>query len=241
MNNLVTFESRPGARLRLFCFPHAGGGASVYRRWPKALPDDIEVVAIQLPGRENRISDKSPDTFKALAVETALSVIDRSDKPFIFFGHSMGGLLCYEVAQILGNRDHIRNLRKLIISGTRAPHSRGEDPPIHQLPDPEFIRELRKLNGISNEVLQHEDLLQLVLPTIRDDFRLIENYVHIPQLPMHMPLTVYGGLEDDIQQTHLEEWRGYTASSFDLRMFPGDHFFIHSTFPTISESLRMDL
>lgn len=241
MKSALVLEPRPNAVCRLICFPYAGGGASVFRQWHKLLPADIEVAGIQLPGRETRYSDPRPDDLAALARQSALENRHLFDKPFVLYGHSMGSLIAFEVARALRQEGPVDMLRGLIVSGARAPDDPFQEPPIHDLAEPEFIEELRKLNGISEQVLNHKDLLRLVLPTLRADFRWVETYRCSAQAPLDVPLAAYGGEQDNIPRDDLALWARHTTSAFQARMLPGDHFFIQSSFELLMTHLANDL
>ncbi len=232
---------RPQARLRLFCFPYAGGAASIYRVWPQQLPAEVEVCPVQLPGRESRLRE-SPFRRVGLMVETlAQALSPHLGLPFAFFGHSMGGLIAFELARQL-RRLGLPGPLVLIASGRRAPHVPDEDPPIHDLPEPEFIEELRRLNGTPEEVLAHPELLQLLIPLLRADFEVNETYVYQPEEPLTCPIAALGGLGDqDVPREHVEAWREHTRGDFVLRMFPGDHFFIHSAQRPVLDAVSQDL
>ena len=234
-------QPHPQARLRLFCFPYAGGGASIYRTWSAGLPRDIEVCAIQLPGRENRLSDP-PFIRLTLLVRTLAQVLGPYlDIPFAFFGHSMGALLSFELAR------HLRRQKRsgpvhLFVSGHRAPQLPDPDPPIHRLPDPMFVAELRRLNGTPEEVLQNAELRQLVLPVLRADFAICETYDYSSEEPLDCPIFAFGGTQDDeVSRDELGAWREQTSSSFRLRMFPGDHFFLHSAQALLMQDIAEEL
>src|SRR3954453_3800140 len=186
-------ESSP--RLRLFCFPYAGGSAQVFRTWSEALPADVEVCAVQLPGRERR-SSETPIRRAALAVEMLASALSRYlDKTFAMFGHSMGAMLAYEVARRLSAEfgcapDH------LFVSGHRAPHLPSRRRPLHHLADDAFIAGVRALNGTPREVFEHPELVELLLPMLRADFELLETYVELPGPRLSCPITALGGNAD---------------------------------------------
>ncbi len=217
------------AKLRLFCLPYAGGGAQVFRSWAADLPDSVEVVAVQLPGREQRIREPAIPELPRLVDEIATALESRLDRPFALYGHSMGALLAFELARECRRR-FSQTPRQLFVSGSRAPHLPDPDPPIHQLPEKEFLEQVVKLNGTPEEVLQSRELLQLLLPTLRADFSVCETYEFRDDAPLACPLTASAGLEDPKalpEQT--EPWEEYTSATFHLRLFPGDHFFIDSS------------
>jgi surfactin synthase thioesterase subunit len=221
-------KPRPNARIRLFCFPYAGGGALIYRPWVSELPPEIDVVPVQLPGREQRLREK-PFTRAGALVEAMTDALRRHfEPPFAFFGHSMGALLSYEVAQRLRQLGAPGPLH-LLVSARRAPQLPMDDEEhYHLLPEPEFRDKLREINGTPEAVLENEELMELLAPIIRADFELNETYDPSQKAPLDVPISAFGGLEDEeVEKENLEAWREATTGPFKLRMFPGDHFFLH--------------
>jgi medium-chain acyl-[acyl-carrier-protein] hydrolase len=225
---LQRFAPRPQAKARLFCFPHAGVGAAVYRPWAMALPADLEVCAIQLPGRANRLNEPAVTHLPEL-VSALVSVLQpHLDLPFAFFGHSMGAVLSNEVARAL-QVTGAPMPRHLFVSGRRPPHWPNPDPLLHVLSDQDFVAEInRRYGGIPPEVAEHEELLALLLPALRADIRALET--HLPpagRAPLACPVTVFGGADDPLTpRPHLDGWRTETSAAFRVRVFPGDHFYL---------------
>lgn len=174
-------------------------------------------------------------------VQNLLDVLlPRLDKPFAFFGHSMGALVSFELAQQL-RRQHNLEPACLFASGCFAPQI--SDPhPIHALPDAEFLEELQRLGGMPNEVLENDELLKLMLPTLRADCTVTETYAYTSGAPLGCPISALGGLQDAlVSRADLEAWREQTSASFTLRMLPGDHFFIHTAQPLLLHTLSREL
>jgi len=217
------------ANLRLFCFPFGGGGASFYRSWSEYLPPNIELYSVQLPGRENRLKEE-PFTRLMPLVTTLSGVIEPYlDIPFVFFGHSMGSWISFELTRHL-LRQSKPGPAHLFVSGRRAPQLQDPDPPKHNLPESELIKELRRYNGTPELVLQEPELLDIFMPIIRADLAVLETYKYIEELPIECPITAFGGLED--RKTGYEKliaWRENTIGGFRLKMFPGDHFYLKET------------
>jgi medium-chain acyl-[acyl-carrier-protein] hydrolase len=174
-------------------------------------------------------------------VDAFVEAVGRDLKaPFCFFGHSMGALVCYELARRL-QREGQPGLALLCVSGHRAPHLRSRDPPIHDLPDDEFVVELRRLNG-TPEVLWDGDLRGLMLPALRADFAVAETYVYESGEPLDCPIVAYGGTEDElVSQEEIAAWREHTGGTFRRRMIPGDHFFLKSARDVVLTALSDDL
>jgi len=150
------------------------------------------------------------------------------DKPCAFFGHSLGALVSFELARTLRQREGFCPVR-LLVSAHRGPHLPDLHPPIYDLPLPEFVQHLRLLQGTPEEVLQHEELMQVLLPTLRAEFTLAETYTYIPGEPLACACSAFGGLRDThVSRAELAAWQQQTSSTFIVRMFPGDHFFLHS-------------
>jgi medium-chain acyl-[acyl-carrier-protein] hydrolase len=219
----------PRARLRMFCFPHAGGGASTYRGWSASLPHDLEVCPVQPPGREGRLREAAFTELKPMVPVLADALQPYMDLPFVFFGHSLGSLAAFELARELRRRGRAQPLH-LFVSGRCAPHLPPRDEPIHALPEPEFIEKLRELNGTPEEVLGHEELMKLLIPILRADFSVHETYQYVEEEPLDMGISAFGGLGDvDVRREDVEGWRQHTRGRFRLRMLPGDHFFINNS------------
>lgn len=223
----MCLRPNPQARLRLFCFPYAGGGASIFHTWSASLPQEIALYPVQLPGRENRLRER-PFTHLTPLIQTLAQVIQPYlNRPFAFWGHSLGALISFELArQLRRQNDPLPDY--LLVSGYRAPHKPPLHSPIHQLPDAEFVEELRRFNGTPEAVLGNAELLQLFLPLLRADFAASETYIYTAEPPLRCPISAFGGLKDaEVDQDSLVAWREQTCSTFTLHMFPGDHFFLH--------------
>jgi medium-chain acyl-[acyl-carrier-protein] hydrolase len=234
-------EANPRARLRMFCFPYAGGGASIYRGWSGLLPGDIEVCPVQLPGRESRLRDQPFDRPEPMIAAIADVLKSYQDLPFVFFGHSMGAMISFELAREMRRRGW-KLPQHIFVSGRRAPQLPPRDEPIHDLPEAEFLEELRELNGTPEEVLQHTELMKLLLPILRADFAVNETYVYTEEEPFDFGISAFGGLGDvEVTREDVEAWRPHTRGKFRLRMLPGDHFFINATKDLVLEAVARDL
>lgn len=225
---LHTFTPGAGTALQIFCFPYAGGSAMVYRDWARGLPAGCKVTAIQLPGRGPRMREPPATLLPQIIEELAPALLPHLDAPFVFFGHSMGAIISFELARRL-RRAGVRGPRKLFVSGAVAPQLRSTRKPLHALPHEELIEELKRLNGTPREVLEHPELLELMLPLLRADFSVCDTYEYVEGAPLDCPITVFGGLDDtSATRAGLEGWREQTTASCTLRVLPGDHFFLHS-------------
>ncbi|WP_420130678.1 thioesterase II family protein [Longimicrobium sp.] len=231
----------PRARLRLFCIAHAGGGASAFRGWADALPPEVEVCLVQLPGRENRIMETPFERVGPLVEALADAVQPYLTLPFALFGHSNGALISFELARTLRARGRPGPVH-LFASGRRAPDVAADSPPIHHLPDAEFLADLQELGGLPAELLAHQELLALLVPTLRADVAIHETYEFAEQPPLACPITAYGGLTDPrVPRGQSEAWARHTAGSFVLRMFPGGHFFLIDDRAVFLRTLASDL
>jgi medium-chain acyl-[acyl-carrier-protein] hydrolase len=230
---------RPDAALRLFCFPYAGGLASAFRAWQTDLPEEVEVCAVQLPGRETHWTEPPFTSLPRLldALEEVLEPL--LDRPYALAGHSMGGTIAFELARRLEPR---RPPVHVFVSGTRAPHLPDPRGPRYALPYDALVQELREIGGTPPEVLEHAELMELVLPLVRADLELNDTHAHVPGPPLEVPLSAFGGVNDPVVPVEaIEGWRAYTSGGFRLRMFEGDHFFIHSHHADLLGEVLADL
>jgi medium-chain acyl-[acyl-carrier-protein] hydrolase len=218
----------PDARLRLFCFPHAGGAASAFAAWGAALPDDIELVAVQPPGRERRMAEPPFDRMEPFLDAAYGALRPLWDRPFAFFGHSTGALVAYELARRL-RREAAPGPQQLIASGRWAPHLHDPEPPVYALPEEELIAALRRYGGTPEEVLAHRELLELMLPLLRADFALGDTYQYRAEPPLALPITAVGGADDPrVPLGSLQAWGTHTTGPFAAHLLPGDHFYLQT-------------
>ncbi|MDT0344370.1 thioesterase II family protein [Streptomyces litchfieldiae] len=220
------FHPAPRGRLRLVCFPHAGGAASFYYPVSQALHPDIEVLSLQYPGRQDRRTEPPVPDIMPLAEQVAEALLPWKEGPWAFFGHSMGAVVAFEAARILEGTPGAAPLTQLIVSGRRAPGTR-RDEAVHERDDDGLIAEMRRLNGTESGVLDNEELLRMVLPALRNDYRAIETYRGDPGARVSCPITALIG--DDDPKATVEEtraWAEHTTGGFDMHVFRGGHFFL---------------
>lgn len=243
LNSWLPMSGKPvQGRLKLFCFPYAGGGASIFRSWSELAPSDIEICPVQLPGREARLTESAFSQVDTLLDQLFPILLPYLDAPYALFGHSMGALISFELARAI-RRAGVRPPLRLIVSGRRAPQLPDLRPPTYHLPEGEFIAELRRLQGTPEAVLQNEELLHLVLPLLRADFALCETYTYKPEAPLACPITALGGLQDsDVSREDTAAWSKQTTSAaFRLRFFAGDHFYLHKEQVPLLRIITQDL
>lgn len=230
----------PAARLRLICLPPAGGGASRYRDWPAHLPDGVEVVSVQLPGRESRFTEQAIESMPQLVSELADGLGGHLTRPFALFGHSMGALIAFELTRWL--RPSGVAPVHLFASGCRAPDLPSRSPDWHVLPDQEFIAKIESLGGIPPELLADRDYLAAMLPALRSDCTLTETYVCRPQAPLSCPVSAFGGQRDaEVFPEDVQAWSRHTTGPFRAHLLPGDHFFINSARQDVLRLLASEL
>ncbi|MBB1242388.1 thioesterase [Streptomyces durbertensis] len=236
----------PGAALRLFLFHHAGGSHLLYRDWVRHFPADWEVHLLDAPGR-GRLSHlpACPDV-ESLVDFFRDEIVLAMDRPFAFFGHSMGGLAAYE----LTNRLAAEGLPEPVwlgLSARGAPRLHGEPENRHAMPDDELRRHLAAMGGTPPEVLADEDVWQLLSPMIRNDLRLVETWRPRPGTPpLRVPLSVFGGTEDVVvPPSRLTAWERHARRFLGLHLFEGDHFYFRDRTPEmvglVSEGIRAAL
>jgi medium-chain acyl-[acyl-carrier-protein] hydrolase len=171
----------------------------------------------------------------------AQGLVPLLDKPFSFFGHSLGALVAFELARCLRRQSGVEPTR-LFVSAGHAPQATVRGRPMHALPEEEFLEELRRLSGIPEKVLEDKDIMRIMLPVLRADLAVYETYVYKPERPLACPISGFGGLFDQrVSRGDLEAWRDQTSGSFSLKMFPGDHFFLNATRPLLLETLSLEL
>lgn len=225
-------DTRPWASMRLFCFPHAGGSAVFYRPWSAEVTPAVEVHAVQYPGRADRLRDPLIQDAHRLARLIAGSMAPLMDRPAALFGHSMGAVLAYEVARMLQSRG--RPPVHLFVSGARPPHRRGEREGIADRDDEGLIGALTELGGTDAELLQDPEMRELVLPYIRNDFRLIEHYEQAAGPRLTMPVTaLLGDADPHVDEARAAGWADVTDAAFSLKVFPGDHFYLTPQQPQV--------
>ena len=224
------------AALRLFCFPYAGGAPTVFHNWSEELPASFEVCAINLPGRARRITEAAMPSIGAMADAMLEELVPLLDRPFAFFGHCMGSILMYEVAQRLRSRYGLTPVR-IFVSGSMAPHL-YQSPLVHEHADPKFLEILRLLDFTNTRALfEDEEMRGLMLPTLRADFEAVATYSRDFERrpPLSVPVTGFAGKKDLFAAPlSMTFWKDYTQAPFHLWMLDVHHYFVetHRTFLT---------
>ena len=233
---------RKAPNIRLFCFAHAGGGASMFARWAFEANPDIEVFGVQPPGRETRVGEPPVRSMDALVRQITNELLPHLGTRFAFFGHSMGSLVAFEVARELRRRG-APGPQKLLLSAFRTPGASSPMTKHLSLPDEEFIERVGERYGaLPPAILENQELLAHYLPALRADFELLATYRFVPDAPLTCPLVLYNGLSDGlISPVDLQGWRQMTTRECTERWFPGAHFYLRERRSEVLRSVATDL
>jgi medium-chain acyl-[acyl-carrier-protein] hydrolase len=239
---VLRYRPNDQARLRLFCFPYAGGRASVFRSWVDGLPSDIELCSIQLPGREERLREPPYKRLEPLVQALADALVLYLDRPCVFYGHSMGALVSFEVARQL-RKTYNRQPIALHLAAFRAPQLPKPNIKIYHLPA-EVFKVVLRADGIPETILQNDELMQLMLPTLRADYEVCDTYEYREEPPLSCPFFLYYGQEDvRVREADMLGWSVHTLEQSRITMIPGSHLFLHTSqdllISEISQSLEM--
>ncbi|MEV0275646.1 alpha/beta fold hydrolase [Streptomyces sp. NPDC050610] len=223
---LLRFPPRPDAKVRLVCLPGAGSSASMYYPWSTAFPPEVEVCAVQLPGRGGRLREEPYRRMEPLADALAEVVRAECDRPLVLFGHSLGALIAYEVAARLRDR-HGGGAAALMVAAHKAPHLGSARVSVNDLTDHDLLAFIDRLGGTSPAVLARPEIRALALPALRADFELDYTYAYRERPPLAIPVSAFGGTADAIvSEAELAAWEPLTTGAFTHRQLSGDHFFL---------------
>ena len=234
----LQFKRPHSARLRLFCFPYAGGNANIFESWGSAL-EGVDVVGIQLPGRSYRFTERPLESIESIVEQLIPELATLGDLPFAFFGHSNGSLICFELARELQRRGVV-GPKHIFLSAKRAPHLPRLRSKTYDLPLDEFLEALRGINGTPEAVLRNKELMDLYVPILRCDFKISETHIYNDDVKLRTSASLFTGLQDtDVCEGGMLAWRANIESDdIQYATFPGDHFFIHSQKPLVLAAIR---
>ncbi len=238
---LVQDTIRPDAPVRVFCLPFAGGSATAFRGWAAEAPR-LEIVSVELPGHGRRLAEPLIRSLPTLVRELATAITPwLHDKPFALFGHSMGGLLAFELTRELRRR-RLPAPCHLFVSSTAPPSPVPTGRALHLFTDDELVAELRRLGGTPLAVLREPELLDLLLPVLRADLTLCHTHHHRDESPLACPITVIGGRGDlAVPSEQLLGWAAHTSGPFERIVLPGGHFYLHTQQSTVIPRLSAAL
>lgn len=213
----------------------------MFRNWIDFFGPYVEVCAVQLPGRGTHLREPAFTKMEPLLEAVTAGIADWLDKPFAFFGHSMGASISFELAHKLRAERGLLPAH-LFVSGRSAPQVDKPEPLMYDLPQPELIAKLRQLEGTPSEILENQELLALVLPLIRSDFEVIETYRYVAKPKLTCSITALGGIADKgVSPQDIQAWQEQSSTGFYMRMFPGNHFFLHSAEKEMLEVMAQSL
>ncbi len=229
------------ASMRLFCFPFSGGGASIFRSWSDAMGENIEVRAVQLPGRESRFMEQRETDLSLLVSNIVDALQDYLDKPFAVFGYSLGALLAFEVSRELRRRN-LAMPAHVFVAALGAPQTPPVHPPIAGLDDENFLQQIEYYYQPQGEAWENLELREFLLPVLRDDIALSENYVYTDEEPISSPIDAFAGdLDLGAPPDLVQCWSDQTTDKMTYQSFPGSHFFIDTALSAIQQSVLKSL
>lgn len=234
------WRPKPEAQVRLFCFPFAGGTASVLQRWAQAGFAEIDVLVAQYPGHETRFREPLFRSVPALVETLGPLLLPLLDRPFAFFGYSLGSYVSLELTHWLQRAGAPAPLGLMLAAG--APPHLKQHHGVYALPEEAFLAELRRYGGTPPQVLAERELMELLMPVLRADFEMADEYRRAPEPRLALPLSVWGGQEDtEPSPRALEAWRDHSTAPFALEVLPGGHFFLQTSGDRLREGVERTL
>lgn len=239
---LTRMKAVPAPRARVLCFPFAGGTSAVYRAWQDRFSADVEVCAVNFPGRGSRFTEPPIRRMDAMLDGLCSGLTPFLDRPFAVFGHSLGAVIAFEWCRLLPGRG-LRSPLRLFASGARGPQLPDPYSPIHHLPPDEFVHQMQvRYAGIPAEILAEPDLLALLLPPLQADLELFETYAFRQGPALDFPVTVFGGRQDHrLDDRQYQAWRQVTTRPVDFAMFDGGHFFVQESAAEVASAVARTL
>ncbi|WP_371600245.1 thioesterase II family protein [Streptomyces sp. NBC_00564] len=226
------------ARLRMICFPHVGAGGAAFNGWLDALPEEAELCAVRLPGRENRMAEPLPEDWRTLLADLEEALLPLLDRPFVLVGHCSGSVLAYELARRLRDAGH-GEPAMLVVSSTEAPALRRIDDPLHLLPARELLARVVEFGGMAEEVLDDPDLMAMFERILRADYRVIERLEYSAGPPLDVPITVVGGRRDPfVSHQAMAAWAAETTKEFSLHLLDAGHYVLNDASRTVADAVR---
>jgi surfactin synthase thioesterase subunit len=228
----------PEARLRLFCFSYAGGGAHLFSAWPRLMPRWVEVVPCHMPGRNERLRENHLLRMERLLDAMEPEIRPLLNLPFAFFGHSLGARIAFYLARRMRSNS-LQLPQVLFASASSAPHLPSRLGPIHALPSQHFIEELqRRYEPIPAEILDNPEAMNIFLSVLRADFAILETAGYSPEPPLECPIVAYIAREDaTVFPSEVEAWSAHTSAAFRAETLKGDHFYLRSSTVQLIPSL----
>lgn len=245
----TTARARPGGwlarprrvanpALRLICFPHVGAGGAAFNSWLDLLPADVELCAIRLPGRENRLREPLVDDWRELFDGLEPAIAPLLDVPFVLIGHCSGSVLAWECARRLTTADG-PNPAAVVLTSTPAPAVRRIDDPLHLLPRRELLEQVVGFGGMAAEILDDPELMVMFERILRADYRVIERLDYSPGGPLPVPVTVLGGRHDKfVSRADLAAWAAETTSEFTLHLLDAGHYILEEAGAVVTDAVR---
>lgn len=241
-NLFVPAAPEAASGVPLFCFPYAGGSPYLFMDWAARLRPALQVVAVQTPGHGARFAERPHGSVEEIVSEVVTNFPCMGDRPFAFYGHSLGAVIALEVARRL-RRAGMPQPCHLFVGGARPPHFGPIEPLIHGLSEKEFLDGVQsRYAGIPPAVLNEPELLAILLPALRADFTAYETYVHRPETPLMCPISAFAGADDPlVKEEMMAAWSRYTSSEFHLEVLPGDHFFLRESGEKLTRAIQSRL
>lgn len=236
---LPRYRPNRNALMRLFCFPYAGGSTVIFSELASMLTaNGFDICCVELPGRGNRFDEAAIDDIKEMVAHAAEVVGALDSLPYALLGYSMGATIAYELAHLLVEQGRALP-RRLFLAATSPPETRDEDERLHVLNDDDLIAKLSEYNGTPQELLDHKELMALLLPAIRADFKLIETHSPERIVPLPIPIDVIiGSADSGVDAEDAVQWQNHTIAGFKLHLIEGDHFFILSAADRLASIIR---
>jgi medium-chain acyl-[acyl-carrier-protein] hydrolase len=236
---LQHFGGKAGA-VALVCIPYAGGSAAMFRSWVKSIPE-LDIHALALPGRGARLEAAPFTSIEPLVASACEAIVAACTLPFALFGHSMGALIAFEAARLLRRSFDLQPVH-LYVSGFRAPHLIDPRPALYDLPRNEFVEEIRRIGAPTFDPDKYPELIELMLPTLRADFRVVQTYKYGEAPALNCPITAFGGRADpEVAEWQLSEWRQHTNGPFSISLHGGNHACIVTDPREIQRRIGRDL